>query len=73
MVTLSSHRHALDVPVWFGLNQPRPGVHCPLGAGPGARTPLVWCCSGLSKTLQDFDLYKKMASSLLLALLGLGG
>ena len=30
------------------------------------------CCSGLSESLQGFDLYEKMMSPLVLALLGLG-
>ena len=34
MVTPSSHRCALDVPIWFSLNGPRP-----LGVGPGAGLP----------------------------------
>ena len=46
---------------------------CKLGAGRGAGTPLVWCCSGLNMSLQDLDLYNKMVSPLVLALLGLGG
>ena len=56
-----------------GLNQPHPGMCCKLGAGWGAGTPLVWCCSGLNMSLQDLDLYNKMVSPLVLALLGLGG
>ena len=72
MVTPSSCHQALDVPIWFSLNQPHPGLHCPLGVGSGARTSLMLCCSGLSESLQGFDLYKKMMSPLVLALLGLG-
>ena len=48
-------------------------MYYPLGAGLGAGTPLMRCCSGLSESLQEFDLYEKMASLLVLALLGLGG
>ena len=33
----------------------------------------MWCCSGLSESLQEFDLYNNMASTLILALLCLGG
>ena len=73
MVTLSRHHCTLDMPVWFSLNWPHPGVFCQLDVGQGARTPLMWCCSGLSKSLQEFDLYDKMALTLVLALLCLGG
>ncbi|OWJ99560.1 hypothetical protein Celaphus_00009593 [Cervus elaphus hippelaphus] len=31
------------------------------------------CCSGLSESLRDFDLYEMTVSPLVLALLGLGG
>ena len=61
------------MPVWFGLNRPCPEVHYPLGAGLGAGTHLMRCCSGLSESLQEFDLYEKMVSPLVLALLGLSG
>ena len=73
MVTLFRHHCTLDVPVWFSLNWPHPGVFCQLGVGRGAGTPLVQCCSGLSESLQEFDLYDKMALPLVLALLCLGG
>ena len=72
MVTLPSHRRALDMLSWFSLNWPHPGVFCQLDVGQGARTPLMRCCSGLSKSLQEFDLYDKMALPLVSALLGLG-
>ena len=72
MVTPSSHHQTLDVPIWFSLNQPHPGLHCPLGVGSGARTSLMLCCSGLSESLQGFELYEKMTLPLVLALLGLG-
>ena len=40
MVTLPSHRRALDMLSWFSLNWPCLVVGCPLGAGPGPRLPL---------------------------------
>ena len=68
-----AHGDTIQLPSCPGCARPHPGVHCPLGAGLGARTPLMQCCSGLSKTLQEFDLYNNMASTLILALLCLGG
>lgn len=61
------------MPVWFSLNWPHPGMCCQLCVGRGAGTPLVQCCSGLSKSFPIFDLYDKMALPFILALLCLGG
>ena len=72
MVTPPSHRHALGMSIWLGLNRSCPGVGWPLGVRPGAGTPLMQCCSGLSESLQGFELYEKMTLPLVLALLGLG-
>ena len=57
--------------VWSELAPPW-GV-LPTWCKAGAGTPLMWCCSGLSESMQEFDLYNNMASTLILALLCLGG
>ena len=51
MVTPPSHRHTLGMTIWLGLNRSCPGVGWPLGVRPGAGTPLMQCCSGLSESL----------------------
>ena len=61
--------HALLVQSELAL----PGGGLPTWCRAGPKTAIVCCCSGLSESLWDFELYEKVALPLASALLGLGG